>query len=86
MNKTKIPQKSFPNFFLTLLRKLSEYCLFFDSVSDNHLFLFLHSNFYDTTATQEAIEVYYNLRTNSPELFKGKGILGPAISNVWTLT
>ncbi|GBP00559.1 hypothetical protein EVAR_76861_1 [Eumeta japonica] len=46
-------------------------------ISDEFVLLFLHSNYYVVKSTQETIEQYFTIRTNSPELFTGRDPLAP---------
>ncbi|XP_077284854.1 clavesin-1-like [Arctopsyche grandis] len=44
------------------------------SISDEYIYLFLHSNYYDMKATQDTIEYYFTLKTGTPDLFSGRNV------------
>ncbi|KAK6636496.1 hypothetical protein RUM43_010157 [Polyplax serrata] len=53
---------------------------------NEHLYLFLHSNYYNLDATKDTIEVYFQLRSSSPELFANRALKNPANELAWTIT
>ncbi|XP_014245765.1 retinol-binding protein pinta-like isoform X2 [Cimex lectularius] len=55
------------------------------SISDELLILFYHSCMYDMKAAQSCIEVYYELRKNSPEFFKNRDVSRPELQQALTV-
>ncbi|KAL0266539.1 UNVERIFIED_CONTAM: hypothetical protein PYX00_009049 [Menopon gallinae] len=51
-------------------------------LTDGHLYLFLHSNYYDLENTKDTIEAYFTIRTTSPELFSNKSPFAKGVKAV----
>jgi len=47
--------------------------------TEEQLILFYHSCYYDMEAAKSCVEVYYTLRTNTPEFFSGRTIERPEL-------
>lgn len=54
-------------------------------VSDEYLYLFLHSNYFKVKETKETIENYFTLRANTPDLFSNRDPLAPKNKQVLDL-
>ncbi|PSN31652.1 hypothetical protein C0J52_14955 [Blattella germanica] len=55
-------------------------------ISDEHLYLFLHSCIHNLTLTKATIEHYYTLRTHSPELFDDRDPMSTDCQNVFNMS
>lgn len=55
-------------------------------ISDEYVFLFLHSNYYKVKETKETIECYFTLRNNSPDLFTNRDPLLPKNKTILEIT
>ncbi|EEB19783.1 conserved hypothetical protein [Pediculus humanus corporis] len=55
-------------------------------LKDEHLYLFLHSNYYDLNATKNTIEAYFTIRSTSPELFSSRALRIPQNELTWNIT
>lgn len=55
-------------------------------VSDEHLYLFLHSNYYNINETKNTIENYFQIRSSSPELFSNKSLRTAINQAAWDIS
>ncbi|XP_050353395.1 uncharacterized protein LOC126775467 [Nymphalis io] len=55
-------------------------------ISDEYVFLFLHSNYYKVKETKDTIECYFTLRNNSPDLFTNRDPLLPKNKTILDIT
>lgn len=55
-------------------------------ISDEYVFLFLHSNYYKVKETKDTIECYFTLRNSSPDLFSNRDPLLPKNKTILDIT
>ncbi|XP_041971963.1 alpha-tocopherol transfer protein-like [Aricia agestis] len=55
-------------------------------ISDEYLYLFMHSNFFKVKETKDTIESYFTLRANTPDLFTNRDPLLPKNKTILDIT
>ncbi|EEB19784.1 conserved hypothetical protein [Pediculus humanus corporis] len=50
-------------------------------VTDEFIYMFLHSNYFDVEKTKKTIQLYFSLRCSSPDLFLNQSPLNPDIQS-----
>lgn len=54
-------------------------------ISDEYIYLFLHSCFYNQAKTRHAIETYFTIRGGTPSLFADRNVYSDSIKSVTKL-
>lgn len=55
------------------------------NISDEYIYLFLHSRLYNVDRTKHAIDSYFTIRTNSPTIFGNRNLNDPTVQFMFSL-